>query len=91
METSDRFVHPQSESPPDSLQDGDSSVGAPVCKEWRLDGVSRLEGCVFASPIHLDSCKHLRFVALNQVFQFKALCFGLSTAPQVFTWVMAPV
>ena len=42
-------------------------------------------------PIHPDSCKYLRFVALNQVFQFKALCFGLSTALQVFTRVMAPV
>ena len=42
-------------------------------------------------PIHPDSHKYLRFVALNQVFQFKALCFGLSTAPQVFTRVMAPV
>ena len=50
VEASDRFVHPQSESPQDSLQDGDSSVGAPVCKELRLDGVSRLEGRVFASP-----------------------------------------
>ena len=42
-------------------------------------------------PIHPDSCKYLRFVALNQVFQFKALCFGLSTALQVFTRVMASV
>ena len=42
-------------------------------------------------PIHPDSRKYLRFVALSQVFQFKALCFGLSTAPQVFTRVMAPV
>ena len=42
-------------------------------------------------PIHPDSRKYLRFVASNQVFQFKALCFGLSTAPQIFTRVMAPV
>ena len=42
-------------------------------------------------PIHPDSRRYLRFVALNQVFQFKAFCFGLSTAPRVFTWVMAPV
>ena len=42
-------------------------------------------------PIHPDSRKYLRFVALNQVFQFKALCLGLSMATQVFTWVMAPV
>ena len=27
----------------------------------------------------------------DTVYRFKALCFGLSTAPQVFTWVMAPV
>ena len=27
----------------------------------------------------------------GKVYQFKVLCFGLSTAPQVFTRVMAPV
>ena len=42
-------------------------------------------------PIHPDSRKHLRFVALGRVYQFKALYSGLSTAPQVFTRVMAPV
>ena len=42
-------------------------------------------------PIHSDSCKFLRFVASGRPYQFKALCFGLSTAPQVFTRVMAPV
>ena len=42
-------------------------------------------------PIHPDSRKYLRFVALNQVFQFKGLCFGLSTASQVFTRAMAPL
>ena len=42
-------------------------------------------------PIHLDSRKYLRFMAFNKVYQFKVLCFGLSTAPQVFTRVMAPV
>ena len=42
-------------------------------------------------PVHPDSCKYLRFVALGKVFQFKGLCFCLSTAPQVFTRVTAPV
>ena len=42
-------------------------------------------------PIHLDSRKFLRFLAFDRVYQFCALCFGLSTAPQVFTRVMAPV
>ena len=42
-------------------------------------------------PIHPSSRKFLRFVVDSRVYQFKALCFGLSTAPQVFTRVMAPV
>ena len=42
-------------------------------------------------PVHPDSCRYLRFVENGQVFQFRALCFGLSTAPQVFTRVLAPV
>ena len=42
-------------------------------------------------PVHPDSRHFLRFVSKGHVFQFKALCFGLSTAPQVFSRVMAPV
>ena len=42
-------------------------------------------------PVHLDSRRFLRFVAQGRVYQFSALCFGLSTAPQVFSRVMAPV
>ena len=42
-------------------------------------------------PIHPESRRFLRFVAHGRFYQFTALCFGLSTAPQVFTRVMAPV
>ena len=42
-------------------------------------------------PMHPESRKFLRLVAGGKVYQFKVLCFGLSTAPQVFTRVMAPV
>ena len=42
-------------------------------------------------PMHPESRKFLRFVAGGKVYQFKDLCFGLSTAPEVFTRVMAPV
>ena len=42
-------------------------------------------------PVHPDSRHFLRFVFRDRVFQFKALCFGLSTAPQVFTRVITPV
>ena len=42
-------------------------------------------------PIHPESRRYLRFVTPQGTFQFKVLCFGLTTAPQVFTRVMAPV
>ena len=42
-------------------------------------------------PVHPASRHLLRFVFRDRVYQFKALCFGLSTAPQVFTRVLAPV
>ena len=42
-------------------------------------------------PIHPDSHKFLRFVVDVTVYQFRALCFGLSTAPQVFTRFMVRV
>ena len=42
-------------------------------------------------PIHPASLRYLRFTAGGRTWQFRVLCFGLSTAPQVFTRVMAPV
>ena len=42
-------------------------------------------------PMHPEHRKFLRFMVGGKVYQFKVLCFGLSTAPQVFTRVMAPV
>ena len=42
-------------------------------------------------PVHPESRRFLRFVAHGRTYHFKALCLGLSTAPQVFTRVMAPV
>ena len=42
-------------------------------------------------PFHPASSHFLCFMFRDTVYQFKALCFGLSTAPQVFTRVMTPV
>ena len=42
-------------------------------------------------PVHHDSCRYLRFVVEGRTYQFRVLCFGLTTAPQVFARVMAPV
>ena len=41
--------------------------------------------------MHPKSRWFLRFMAFGKVYQFTALCFGLSAAPQVFTRVMAPI
>ena len=50
-----------------------------------------LKDAYFQIPMHQSSRKFLRFVWQGQVYQFRALCFGLSTAPQVFTRLMAPI
>ena len=42
-------------------------------------------------PVHRDSRRYLRFVIQGRAYQFRVLCFGLTTAPQVFTTIMAPV
>ena len=42
-------------------------------------------------PVHPTSRHFLRFIFRDTVYQFQALCFGPSTAPEVFTRVMAPV
>ena len=42
-------------------------------------------------PIHPLSRRYLRFVSQGNLWQFKVLPFGITTAPQVFTRVMAPV
>ena len=41
--------------------------------------------------MHCDSRRYLRFVVQGQTYQFRVLYFGLTTAPQVFTRIMAPV
>ena len=45
----------------------------------------------FHIPVHPQSRRYLRFTFNGQVYQFRAMCFGLSTAPQVFTRVVAPI
>ena len=50
-----------------------------------------LKDAYFQIPIHGSSRKLSGFMSEGTVYQFKALCFGLSTAPQVFTRVFAAV
>ena len=50
-----------------------------------------LQDAYLQVPVHSSSRRYLRFCMERLVFQFRALCFDLSTAPQVFTRVMDPV
>ena len=89
METGHRPFHSELKDSADILQDGDASIRSSLGSSGGLVGVSGLEG--LQMPMHPDSRKFLRFMVGGKVYQFKVLCFGLSTAPQVFTRVMAPV
>ena len=50
-----------------------------------------LSDAYFHVPIHPSSRKYLRFCANQEVFQFRALPFGIATAPRIFTKLMATV
>ena len=50
-----------------------------------------LQDAYLQVPVHHDSRRFLRFVVAGKTYQFRVLCFGLMTAPQVFTRIMAPV
>ena len=77
LEACDRPLTFERLRPADVVQDGNSRFGAVVCQRG---GFSSFLG---------SSRKLLRFMSERTVYQFKALCFGLSTAPQVFTRVFA--
>ena len=50
-----------------------------------------LEDAYLQVPIHPESRRYLRFTMGGVPYQFRVLCFGLTTAPQVFTRLMAPI
>ena len=57
--------------------------------EWMVS--LDLKDAYFQVPIHPRSHRFLRFVWQGRVYQFRALCFGLASTPQVFTKMMAPI
>ena len=45
----------------------------------------------FVSPVHKDSQKFLQFLWRNKCYTFQGLCFGLNTAPRIFTKILKPI
>ena len=50
-----------------------------------------LQDAYLQVPVHPNLRRYLWFCIGPHTFQFQALCFGLSSPPQVFTHVMAPI
>ena len=90
LETSHRSLNPQLVRGRGSLLHGDHPVCTAVSSSDWMASID-LKEAYLQVLVHPDSRRFLRFVAQGQVYQFSALCFGLSTAPQVFSRVMAPV
>ena len=74
---------------PFSMESPRTVMGAIRHLDWMF--TIDMKDAYFHVPIHQDSQRYLRFVFEGRTYQFKALCFGLSTAPQVFTRVLAPL
>ena len=96
VETGCRPFHSELEDSADIFQDGDTSIRSSLGSSGGLDGVSGLEGGVLAGAnapgfTQVPQVHGWGGGGGGEVYHFKVLCFGLSTAPQVFTRVMAPV
>ena len=74
-----------------TLSVGVHSVYAPVGESGGTVGLLRSQGSVHSSAGSSCFSSLSSLLFRDMVYQFQALCFGLSAAPQVFTWVMAPV
>ena len=57
----------------------------------RLYDHSDLKDAYLSVPIHKDSQKFLQFLWRNKCYAFQGLCFGLNTAPRIFTKLLKPV
>ena len=91
LAASHRSFSPQLLCPTISISYGDGSVCPPISSpgDWMIS--LDLQDAYLQVPVHPDSRRYLRFCIGPRTFQFRALCFGLSSAPQVFTRVMAPI
>ncbi len=50
-----------------------------------------LKDAYFTVPIAVHHRRFLRFEWRNKLWQFKVLCFGLASAPRVFTKILKPI
>ena len=75
MEACNRSFAPQPLCLTYAVQDGNQH-------DWMFS--INLKDAYLQVPVHPDSCRYLWFVEKGQVFQFRALCFGLPHSPSGF-------
>ena len=67
-----------------------ASILQSLClRDWMVS--LDLQDAYLQVPVHPSSRHYMRSCMGDSVLQFHTLCFSLSTAPQVFMWVTAPV
>ena len=71
------------------METAQSVLQSIISGDWMIS--LDLQDAYLRVPVHPESRRYLRFCLGDQIYQFRVLCFGLSSAPQVFTRVMAPV
>jgi hypothetical protein len=50
-----------------------------------------IKDAYYTVPIHQDLCRYLRFSYHGNLYEFRCLPFGLSSAPRAFTKILKPV
>ena len=91
LATGHRPLTPQRLGGPLQFSYGDCPVGSTVSPSGRLDGVLGSPGRLPPGSCTSGFSPLPEVLRGDVVFQFTTLCFGLSSAPQVFTRVMAPI
>ena len=93
METYTRSEQTKSFPQGGEIQNGDTGNHQDIPPTRGVGYLNRLQALdtYFHIPIQEQSRKYLRFHVQGQTYQFKALPFGLSTAPMEFTVVAMEV
>ena len=73
------------------VQDGDPRDNQNLPTGRGVGHIHRFQRCLLPHTIHSQSRKYMRFHLQGRSYQFKALPFGLSTAPMEFTVVAKEV
>ena len=87
----DRSLSPERVRPPYSVQDGNSLLCTFICQREGFSSFPGPERCVLSDPDPVIFEEAIEVHVGRDSLPVPSLCFGLSTAPQVFARVFAVV